>query len=32
MISTGLDRSDEHGARGVRVGLFGEKDEDVLDV
>lgn len=32
MISTGLDPSDEHGAKGVRVALFGEKNEDVLDV
>ena len=32
MISTRLDCSDEHGARGVKVGLFREKDDDVLDV
>lgn len=31
MIDAGLDRCNEH-ARSVRVGLLGEKDEDVLDV
>lgn len=31
MVKTGLDGRDEH-ARGVWVGLLGEKDEDVLGV
>jgi hypothetical protein len=31
VVNAGLDRCDEH-ARGVGVGLLGEKDEDVLDV
>jgi hypothetical protein len=31
MINAGFDGCDEH-ARGIWVGLFGNEDEDVLDV